>query len=133
MLWTGLLVAAAGIPVIVLVTALVRPSGVLSAAVGALVAIAFFVLGHVGVTAVVSGAPPALSLPGAFVVYLGQLIALVAALLVLRRLGWVDGPPFAMAAIVTTVLWQVGAVIGFRRSRHVVYADVTLPGEGETR
>jgi membrane protein implicated in regulation of membrane protease activity len=72
---------------------------------------------------------PALSLPGAFVVYLGQLIALVAVLLVLRGADWVDGPTFAAVAVVATLVWQVGQVLGFRRARHEIYPDVMLPGQ----
>ncbi|HEU5144062.1 MAG TPA: hypothetical protein VFT81_02720 [Dermatophilaceae bacterium] len=130
MLRTSLLFSAASLPVVVLVAWLVRGgTGALSALVGVLVAVAFFTVGHVGVRAVVAG-EPALSIAGAFVVYLGQLIALVAAFLFLRRAGWVDGPPFAAAVIAQTLVWQVGQVVGFRRGRHEIYPDVTLPKAG---
>ena len=130
MLRTSLLFAAVSVPLIVLVAWLVRGErGAVSALVGALLAVAFFTLGHLGVKAVVAG-EPTLSIAGAFVVYLGQLIALAAAFLVLRRAGWVDGPPFAAAVIVQTLVWQVAQVVGFRRGRHEIYPDVTLPGAG---
>jgi hypothetical protein len=130
MLRTSLLFSAVSLPVIVLVAWLVRGgTGALSALVGVLLAVAFFSLGHLGIKAVVAG-EPGLSIAGAFVVYLGQLIALVAAFLVLRRAGWVDGPPFVAAVVVQTLVWQVAQVVGFRRGRHEIYPDVTLPKAG---
>ena len=127
MLRTSLVLSAASVPVIALVAWLWRgPNGLLSATVGALVVVGFFVVGHFGVRAVVAG-EPGLSIAGAFVVYLGQLITLVAVFLVLRRAEWLDGRAFAAAAIVQTLVWQVGQVVGFRRGRHEIYPDVALP------
>jgi hypothetical protein len=127
MLLTSLVLSAASVPVIALVAWLWRgQTGGLSALVGALVVVGFFVVGHFGVRAVVAG-EPGLSIAGAFVVYLGQLITLVAVFLVLRRAGWLDGRAFAAAAILQTLVWQVGQVVGFRRGRHEIYPDVTLP------
>lgn len=132
MLRTALLYSAVSVPALTVVLAFARPDrGGLSALIGAVVAVGFFVLGHVGVRAVVSG-EPALSLPGALVVYAGQLIALIGIYLVVRRAGWVDGPAFAIAAILQTLVWQAGQITGFRRSRHEIYPDVTLPGPGRT-
>lgn len=129
MLRFSLVLGAATLPVLVGVAALLRGgSGAASAAAAGLVVIGFFTLGHVGVRAVVAG-EPALSLPGAFIVYVGQIIALVAVFLVLRRAGWMDGSTFAVAAIVMTLVWQVGQVVGFRRARHEIYPDVVLPGQ----
>jgi hypothetical protein len=127
MLRTSLVLAAASVPVIAVVAWLWRgQTGGLSALVGALVVVGFFVIGHFGVRAVVAG-EPGLSIAGAFVVYLGQLITLGAVFLVLRQAGWVDGRAFAVGAIVQTVVWQVGQVVGFRRGRHEIYPDVALP------
>jgi hypothetical protein len=127
MLLTSLVLSAASVPVIALVAWLWRgQTGALSALVGALVVVGFFVVGHFGVRAVVAG-EPGLSIAGAFVVYLGQLITLVVVFLVLRRAGWLDGRAFAAGAIVQTLVWQVGLVVGFRRGRHEIYPDVTLP------
>ena len=127
MLRTSLVLSAASVPVIGLVALLWRgPAGLTSALVGAVVVVGFFALGHLAVRAVVAG-EPGLSIAGAFVVYLGQLIALVAVFLVLRRAGWVDGRAFGAAAIIQTIVWQVGQIIGFRRARHEIYPDVALP------
>lgn len=131
MLRTSLAFSLVSAPLIGLVGWLVRGgAGGSSALLGALVAVAFFTVGHVGVRAVVAG-EPALSIAGAFVVYLGQLIGLVAAFLVLRRAGWLDGQAFAAAVVVQTLVWQVGQIVGFRRGRHEIYPDVTLPKVGE--
>ena len=127
MLRTSLALSAASVPLIGLVAFLWRgQTGALSALVGALVVVGFFVVGHFGVRVVVAG-EPGLSIAGAFVVYFGQLITLVAVFLVLRRAGWLDGRAFAAAAILQTLVWQVGQVVGFRRGRHEIYPDVTLP------
>lgn len=130
MLRTSLVLSAAAAIAIVPLAGLLRGgAGALSALTAAGIVAAFFTVGHVGVKAVVSG-EVGLSMAGAFVVYLGQLIALVFILLVLRRAGWVDGPTFAVVAIIQTLVWQVGQVIGFRRGRHEIYPDVTLPKAG---
>ncbi|HEX5968601.1 MAG TPA: hypothetical protein VFY88_09000 [Intrasporangium sp.] len=127
MLRTSLVLSAASVPVIALGAWLWRGhAGALSGLVGALVVVGFFVVGHFGVRAVVAG-EPGLSIAGAFVVYLGQLITLVAVFLVLRRVGWLDGRAFAAGAILQTLVWQVGQVVGFRRGRHEIYPDVALP------
>lgn len=127
MLWTALLLSAISVPVLALAAWWWRGSdGALSALVGAVVVVAFFVVGHLAVRTIIAG-EPGLSIAAAFVVYLGQLIALVAVFLVLRRAGWVDGRAFAAAAVVQTVVWQVGQVVGFRRARHEIYPDVALP------
>ncbi|MDV3222555.1 hypothetical protein [Intrasporangium sp.] len=127
MLRTSLGFSAASVPVIALGGWLLRgQAGGTSALVGALVAVAFFVVGALGVRAVVAG-EPGLSIAGALVVYIGQLIGLVAAFLVLRGADWLDGRAFAAAAIIQTLVWQVGQVVGFRRGRHEIYPDVALP------
>jgi uncharacterized membrane protein YdbT with pleckstrin-like domain len=129
MLRSSLLLSAVSVPVLVGGAGLLRGgAGAATAALAAAVIVLFFTIGHVGVRAVVAG-HPALSLPGAFVVYLGQLIVLVAVFLVLRRVDWMDGPAFGVVAIVVTLVWQVGQVLGFRRARHEIYPDVTLPGQ----
>ncbi|MEO7132237.1 MAG: hypothetical protein ABIZ07_12765 [Dermatophilaceae bacterium] len=130
MLRASLRLSVISVPLITLAAFLLRDGlGARSALAGALVAVGFFTLGHLGVRAVVAG-DPGLSIAGAFVVYLGQLIALVFIFLVLRRTGWIDGPAFAVATACQTVVWQVGLVIGFRRARHEIYPDVVLPHGG---
>lgn len=130
MLQASLLLAGGAGVILVLAAWLLRGgSGALSAVVGVAVAVGFFTLGHLGVRAVISG-EPALSLAGAFVVYLGQLIAVVVAFVALRRVAWIDGSAFAAVVVLETLVWQAGQIIGFRRARHEIYPDVTLPKAG---
>ncbi|MDC5697359.1 hypothetical protein OO014_08835 [Intrasporangium calvum] len=127
MLRTSLAFSAVSVPVITLGAWLLRGSdGVASGLLGAVVAVAFFVVGAQGMRAVIAG-DAGLSMAGALVVYIGQLIALVAVFLALRGAEWLDGRAFAAAAIIQTLVWQVGQVVGFRRGRHEIYPDVTLP------
>lgn len=129
MLRWSLLISCFSAPLITVVALTLRGGpGLRSGLVGALVSIAFFTIGHIGVRAVIAGAPE-LTIVGALVVYLGQLIVLVFLFLVLQRSGWVDGPAFAAATVAQTLAWQVGQVVGFRRGRHEIYPDVVLPGE----
>ena len=64
---------------------------------------------------------PAVSMAGAGVVYLGQLILLVGALLALHGASWLEGDITAFSAVVATVVLQAGQVTGYVRSRHVIY------------
>lgn len=94
--------------------------GALSALAGALLAFVVMLLGVLAISFVVAG-DPAASMAGAGLVYLGQLIILVAAIVVLREASWLDGTAAALAAVVETVLIQVGQLTGYVRSRHVIY------------
>ncbi|WP_370893511.1 hypothetical protein [Janibacter sp. GXQ6167] len=95
-------------------------TGGLSALSGALLAFGVILLGLLAMRAVISG-HAGLTMAGAFVVYLGQLILLVAAIMVLREQSWVDGRALAFAAIVQTVALQVGQITGYLRARHEIY------------
>ena len=91
-----------------------------SALAGALTAFAVIVLGLVAMRLIIAG-DPGVSMAGAFVVYIGQLVALVAILLLVRDRSWLDGAAFAAAALVQTVVLQVGQITGYARARHEVY------------
>ena len=70
MLRTSLVLSAVSVPAIAVVAWWWRgQSGALSAILGTVVVVGFFVLGHLGVRAVVAG-EPGLSIAGAFVVYM---------------------------------------------------------------
>ena len=99
----------------------------LSALAGAGVVLVVLTLGLLGITAVVA-ADAALSMAGAAIVYIGQLILIVAALLVLREREWLDGRVFALAAVGQVLLMQVAQVIGYTRGRHAIDADLPAPG-----
>ncbi|NYF97345.1 hypothetical protein [Janibacter cremeus] len=94
--------------------------GALSALAGALLAFVVILVGLLAITVIVDG-DPAVSMAGAGVVYLGQLILLVGALLALHGASWLDGEITAFSAVVATVLLQAGQVTGYVRSRHVIY------------
>lgn len=83
----------------------------------------FFVIGVLGINVVLGGAA-GLSMAGAFVVYLGQLIMLVVVLILLSRTNWVHGRAFALAATGQALAWQVGLYVGFRRARIPVFGGV---------
>lgn len=94
--------------------------GALSALAGSLLAFVVILVGLLAISLVVAGEPGA-SMAGAGVVYLGQLILLVAAMAVLGQAPWLEGTIAAVSAIVATVLLQVGQLTGYVRSRHVLY------------
>ena len=96
-------------------------NGALSALAGALLAFVVILVGLLAISLVVSG-EPGMSTAGAGVVYLGQLILLAAALLILRDAPWLEGRYTATAAIIATVALQTGLIVGYARSRHLVYA-----------
>lgn len=93
-----------------------------SALLGALLAFGVILLGLVAIRAVLAG-DAGISMAGAFVVYLGQLMLLAAAILVLAEQPWLEGPVLAVAVVVQTVLLQVGQIHGYVRSRHVLYPE----------
>lgn len=94
--------------------------GALSALAGSLLAFVVILVGLLAITVIVAG-DPAVSMAGAGVVYLGQLILLVGALLVLHGASWLEGDITAFSAVVATVVLQAGQVTGYVRSRHVIY------------
>ncbi|WP_435203190.1 hypothetical protein [Janibacter sp. GS2] len=118
----GVLVAGvAGTAVLTSVGAMAKGAdGALSALAGALLAFIVILIGLVAITAVVAGDTGA-SMAAAGVVYLGQLIVLVAAIMVLREMSWLDGAVTAASTVVATVLLQVGQLTGYVRARHVIY------------
>ena len=96
--------------------------GLVAALLGGATALVILVVGLLGIAAIVAG-HPAVSMAGAFVVYLGQLILLAAVVLALRDAAWLDGRAFAIGAVATTVLAQVGLIVGYTRARHVMFPD----------
>ena len=118
----GVLVSGvAGTVVLTLVGAMAKGAdGALSALAGSLLAFVVILVGLLAITVIVAG-DPAVSMAGAGVVYLGQLILLVGALLVLHGANWLEGDITAFSAVVATVVLQAGQVTGYVRSRHVIY------------
>ena len=92
---------------------------------GAGVVLGVMTVGLLAISAVVA-ADVALSMAGAGLVYLGQLILIVVALLLFRERGWLDGDAFAYGAIAQVLVMQVALVVGYVRGRHAL--DVVLAG-----
>jgi hypothetical protein len=124
--------AAAGLACAILTVALAwtgwgREAG-LSALAGSLVVLVVLLVGLLGISVVVAG-DAGLSMAGAAVVYIGQIILIVAALLVLRDRDWLDGRAFAIAAVVQVLVMQVAQVVGYNRGRHAVDAPLAQGGD----
>lgn len=118
----GVLVAGlAGTVVLTAAGALTKGAdGALSALAGSLLAFVVILVGLLAISLVVAG-DPGLSMAGAAVVYLGQLILLVAAIALLREAVWLEGAITAGSAVVATLLLQVGQLTGYARARHLVH------------
>jgi len=126
--------AVVGLLSALVITAVAWPIGsentALSALTGTLVVYVVLLVGVVGISAVVAG-DSNLSMAGAAVVYIGQIVLIVAALLALRDRAWMDGRAFAIAAVAQVLVMQVAQVIGYNRGRHIVDADPPSGAPGE--
>lgn len=120
----GVLVAGVVGTVLITAVAAVAKGGdaALSALAGSLLAFVVVLTGLVAISLIVAG-DVGTSMAGAGVVYLGQLIILVAAVAALREMPWLDGRTAALAAVAATVLLQVGVVAGYARGRHIIHAE----------
>ncbi|MBA4085378.1 MAG: hypothetical protein C0493_10680 [Kytococcus sp.] len=118
----GVLVSGVvGTVLTVLVAAIAKGvDGALSALAGSLLAFFVVLTGLLAITLIVAG-DVGTSTAGAGVVYLGQLIILVAAIAVLREMPWLDGRTAALSAVAATVVLQVGVVAGYVRGRHLIH------------
>lgn len=94
--------------------------GALSALAGSLLAFVVMLLGVLAISFVVAGDAGA-SMAGAGLVFMGQIIVLIAAIGLLRGAAWLDGPITAAATIIEVVLIQVGQLTGYVRARHELY------------
>lgn len=113
----------------VVVLSLVRGTDAIAgAALGLVVAVAFFASGMFLLSRLVRDANPATFFAVAMAVYLGQVIALLLVIMAFRGADWVDGPALGIVAFVVTIVWQVFAMRALRRARVPVY---DLPSEQE--
>lgn len=111
----------AGTAVLTLAGAVAKGAdGALSALAGSLLAFVVILVGLLAISFVVAG-DPGVSMAGAGVVYLGQLILLVVAIAALTQAPWLEGTVAAASAVIATVVLQVGQLTGYVRSRHVIY------------
>lgn len=102
----------------------------LNAAAATLVVALVFVTGVLALAAVLgtgdARSTSAVAMLGAFVVYFGQLIALTALALALHDQPWIDRLGVAVGGLSAVVAWQAGQLLGFARSRVLVFT----PGLG---
>ncbi len=99
--------------------------------------IAFFTLGMIVMLRFAANTAPLLFMATALAVFFGQLIFLLVVILLLQNAEWLDGTAFGLTALAVALVWQVFQIIGYLRTRRLVY-DETIPegevaGEASTR
>ncbi len=123
----ALAVGAATAPLALVVALLGRgPAGVFGVLGGALVVAVVFASGIPALRAVLGPAdgPSGLAMPGAFVVYVGQLLVLTALAVAVAGQPWIDRPAIAAGAIAATLAWQVGQIRGFATARILAFGGL---------
>lgn len=95
-----------------------------SAALGAVISITVFALGIFGIRGVLAG-PTATTMAGAFLVFLLQMAVLGAVIWSLGQTTWLEITPLAIGFIIVGLVFQVGLVVGYLRSRAGL--DVVVP------
>ncbi len=97
-----------------------------SSLLGAVISVAVFVLGVVGIRGVLAG-PTTTTMAGAFGVFVLQMAVLAAVIWSLGQTTWLQVVPLAVAFVIVGLVFQAGLVVGYLRSRPTL--DVVLPGE----
>ena len=109
-------------PVAVVVAAVLGGGkAALGAALGFVIALAFFALGLVVMRKLGSASDPLRFLASALAVFMGQLIFLLVVIIALQDATWLDGRAFGIAVLAVALVWQVFQVIAFVRSRRLVF------------
>ena len=102
----------------------------LGAALGFVVAIAFFALGLYVMHRLGSAADAFRFLASALAVFMGQLIFLLLVILVLQGADWLDGTAFGLTALAVALVWQVFQVIAYVRTRRLVFDEEPVQDGG---
>ena len=130
MLRTAFLPTLAVGPVAVVVAAVLGGGkAALGAAIGFVVAIAFFALGLWVMQRLDSGADAFRFLASALAVFMGQLIFLLIVILALQGAQWLDGTAFGLTALAVALVWQVFQVIAYLRTRRLVFDESPQDGQ----
>ena len=109
-------------PVAVVVAAVVGGGkAALGAALGFVIALAFFALGLVVMRKLDSAADPLRFLASALAVFMGQMIFLLVVIIALQDATWLDGTAFGITVLAVALVWQVFQVIAFVRSRRLAF------------
>ena len=130
MLRTAFLPTLAVGPVAVVVAAVLGGGkAALGAAIGFVVAIAFFALGLWVMQRLDSGADAFRFLASALAVFMGQLIFLLIVILALQGAQWLEGTAFGLTALAVALVWQVFQVIAYLRTRRLVFDESPQDGQ----
>lgn len=117
-------------PVAIVVAAVIGGGrAALGSALGYAVTIAFFTLGMIVMLRFAANTAPLLFMATALAVFFGQLIFLLVVILLLRNAEWLDGTAFGLTALAVALVWQVFQIIGYLRTRRLVYDETTPQGE----
>ena len=100
------------------------PNGALGAALGAIVAIAFFAIGQYVLGRILDGNPD-LALSAGLLLYLTQVLVLFGLIVLLRDATWLDGRVFGITILAVTLAWIVGSIIAAQRVK-ILYVDPSL-------
>ena len=98
-----------------------------SALVGAVLSVVVFALGVVGIRGVLAG-PTASTMAGAFAVFVVQMAALAGVIWALGQTTWLVIVPLVVAFVLVGLVFQVGLVVGYLRSR----SELDLPTVART-
>ena len=111
-------------PVAVVVAAIVGGGkAALAAALGFVIALAFFALGLIIMRKLDSAADPLRFLASALAVFMGQMIFLLLVIIALQGASWLDGTAFGLTILAVALVWQVFQVIAFVRSRRLAFDE----------
>lgn len=98
-----------------------------SALIGAVLSVVVFALGVVGIRGVLAG-PTASTMAGAFAVFVVQMAALAGVIWALGQTTWLVIVPLVVAFVLVGLVFQVGLVVGYLRSR----SELDLPTVART-
>ena len=98
-----------------------------SALIGAVLSVVVFALGVVGIRGVLAG-PTASTMAGAFGVFVVQMAALAGVIWALGQTTWLVIVPLVVAFVLVGLVFQVGLVVGYLRSR----SELDLPTMART-
>jgi ATP synthase protein I len=121
--------AAAGAAAAVVLGLARGPAGGISAAIGVLIALAFFASGLLVIARFVTDTNnPMLFMAVGMTVYFAQVLVLLGVLIAARRIDALDSWAAGVAMLVAVIVWQVAQMMAWRRARVPVY-DTPEPGQ----
>lgn len=121
-----------GILAVVLAGVLRGWSGVLAAALGAVVVLAFFAVGQY-VLGVILERNPESAMTAALVLYLGKVVLLFALIAVFRGFPAFDSRTFALTILACTLTWTFAEVWALGKTRMLVVEPGSGPGRQPTQ